>query len=93
MIDTNDQLNLAVEFLNRAAVLRDELGEAAYRRAMRTALVAIGDVAIEEAEHLIAHIPHERTGTVIPFAPRARPNAGRRDAADPEPSKRRIGHR
>ena len=93
MIDVYNDLCLAVEFLNRAAVLRDELGEHAYRRAMRTALVAIGDVAIEEAEHLIAAIPDNRIGTVIPFAPRARPEAGRGGAADPEPSKRRIGHR
>ena len=93
MIDVYDDLCLALEFLNRAAVMRQELGEHAYRRAMHTALVAIGDVAIEEADHLIADIPADRTGKVIPFVPRARPGAERRDAADPEPSKRPVGRR
>ena len=67
-----DDLQYATEFLNRATVLRDELGHEAYRRAMRRALVALGDAVIDEAERLAQPLSLPRDGTVVQFTGRSR---------------------
>lgn len=92
MIDVYDDLCLAVEFLNRAAVMRDELGAAAYRRAMHQALVALGDAVIAEAERLAGANVRARapTGTVVPFGRTSRAIRRPGGADDPEGSKRRA---
>ncbi|MCJ2065985.1 hypothetical protein MKK63_25235 [Methylobacterium sp. J-088] len=77
-----DDLQFATEFMNRATVLRDELGGDAYRRAMRRALVALGDAVIDEAEHLAQHLALRRHGTVVPFTGRVRPSTVVREKVD-----------
>lgn len=91
MIDVHDDLHLAVEFLNRAAVMRDELGVAAYRRAMQKALVALGDTVIAEAERMAGASARARTpsGTVVPFGRTSRAIRRTGETADPDGSKRR----
>lgn len=92
MITAHDDLHLAVEFLNRAAVMRDELGVAAYRRAMHQALVALGDTVIAEAERLAGASTRARApgGTVVPFGRTSRAIRRRGDSADPDGSKQRA---
>ncbi|MCB4802812.1 hypothetical protein PUR23_14360 [Methylorubrum populi] len=91
MIDVHDDLHLAVEFLNRAAVMRDEIGVTAYRRAMHRALVALGDAVIDEAERMAGASARAPSGTVVPFGRTSRAIRRSGDAADPEGSKRRAG--
>ncbi|MCK2052812.1 hypothetical protein [Methylobacterium sp. 37f] len=78
----NDELHHLTEFVNRAVVLRDELGNEAYRRAMRRALVALGDAVIDEAERLAQPLALRHHGTVIPFTGRVRPSAAVRERVD-----------
>lgn len=73
MMTAHDDLDFAIEFLNRAAMVRGELGPEAYRRGMRRALLALGDAAIDEAERGARPLAQRRDpGTVVPFTGRAR---------------------
>ena len=93
MISVHDDLHLAVEFINRAAVLRDELGIAAYRKAMHQALVAIGDTVIAEAERMAGTSARARapSGVVVPFGRTSRAVRRQGDTPDTDGSKRRSG--
>ncbi|WP_156467460.1 hypothetical protein [Methylobacterium sp. Leaf102] len=72
--------------------MRDELGVAAYRRAMHQALVALGDTVIAEAERLAGASARARapSGTVVPFCKTSRVIRRRGNTADPDGSKRRA---
>ena len=93
MINQHDDLHLTVEFINRATVMREELGVTAYRRAMHRALVAHGDAVIDDAERLAGTNARARapSGTVVPFGRTSRAIRREGNTIDPDESKRRTG--
>ncbi len=69
----HNDLDVVIEFLNRAAMVRGELGPETYRQGMRRSLVALGDAAIDKAERVARPLARRRApGIVVPFTGRAR---------------------